>query len=171
MGNVLKIFLIVCLGVTVYKVFTRHTDFAKAPGVIQAVRLEKGGKPGYVEVNPKQTHYLALYHGASWCPPCQAFSPTLAEFYRTADKSKFQLVMINYDRTRGAMIAYMLQHKMDFPAVQVGDAGAWGKSTGDGIPNLIIVDAGTGQIVASSFDGSEYLGPQAPLERLKSLIR
>jgi len=170
MSNLVKALLVLCIGVGLYKVLNRSPQSLRGPDEIKVVRLN-GDQPVKDVFNPRLKPYLALYHGASWCPPCQAFSPTLAEFYRQTDHSKFQLVMINYDRSVGEMIGYMREHKMEFPAVQRGDAGTWAKSTGSGIPNLMIVDTATGKILDSSFDGSDYKGPQEPLDRLKDLIR
>jgi thiol-disulfide isomerase/thioredoxin len=139
------------------------------------LRVERLGSDGAVvreEFQPRLAPYLAVYHGASWCPPCQRFSPELAEFYHNSDKTKhrFQLVMVNYDESEADMIAYMRQHRMEFPAVGRNDAGAWGVSTGDGIPNLVIIDTATGKVVTSSYDGSTYQGCEAPLSVLRAII-
>ena len=170
MSNIVRVFLVLCVVVGLYRVLHRPPDRLRGPQQLNVIRLEDGKAVKDV-LNPGDKPYLALYHGASWCPPCQAFSPTLAAFYRTADHAKFQLVMINYDHSAGEMIEYMKQHQMTFPAIQQGEAGAWSRSTGDGIPNLMIVDTATGKILDSSFSGSDYKGPQAPLDTLRQLIR
>jgi thiol-disulfide isomerase/thioredoxin len=146
--------------------------FNSAPETLQVERLSSDGALVREEFQPRLAPYLALYHGASWCEPCQQFSPRLSEFYRDADKTRhrFQLVMVNYDRSDGEMVAYMRQHNMEFPAVMRGDAGSWGKATGNGIPNLIIVDTATNKVVVSSFDGSTYQGCDVPLNVLRTII-
>jgi thiol-disulfide isomerase/thioredoxin len=152
--------------------FRPAARFNKAEDSLSVKRLGADGALVREDFQPRLAPYLAVYHGASWCPPCQAFSPRLSEFYHAADKSKarFQLLMVNYDRSDADMIAYMRQHKMEFPAVGRGEAGGWAASTGSGIPNLIIIDTATSKVVSSSFNGSEYQGCDVPLGVLRTII-
>jgi len=146
--------------------------FNRAQNTLNVQRLAADGTPVREEFQPRLAPYLAVYHGAGWCPPCQQFSPRLAEFYHDADKAghRFQLVMVNYDRSDADMVAYMRQHRMEFPALRRDEAGGWGATTGDGIPNLVIIDTSTGRVVASSFDGSTYVGCDEPLKVLRKII-
>jgi thiol-disulfide isomerase/thioredoxin len=161
-----------------FGLFEAITEFRPAPRFgsaadsLQVERLSNDGTVVREEFVPRIAPYLALYHGASWCGPCQEFSPRLSEFYHDADKTRhrFQLVMVNYDNSDEDMLAYMRQHKMEFPAVRRGDAGSWGKATGNGIPNLIIIDTTTGRVVSSSFDGSTYQGCEVPLNVLRTIV-
>jgi len=165
--------ILVVLGlVSALRMFKGSARFNTAPNAIQVQRLARNGAVLREEFQPRLAPYLAVYHGAGWCPPCQQFSPRLAEFYHAADKTRlrFQLVMVNYDRSDADMIGYMRQHRMEFPAVRRGEAGAWGAATGDGIPNLIIIDTSTGRVVTSSFDGSTYVGCDEPLKVLGTII-
>jgi len=170
-----KFLLGVCVVIGVFatvRALRPAVRFDKAADTIQVERLGDDGTVVHEDFQPRLTPYLAVYHGASWCPPCQRFSPRLAEFYRDADKTKsrFQLLMVNYDRSDADMIAYMRQHRMGFPGVNRSGAGAWGAATGDGIPNLIIIDTATGRVVSSSFDGSTYAGCDKPLNVLRTII-
>ena len=146
--------------------------FNKAESALLVDRLAKDGSVVREQFQPRQAPYLAVYHGAGWCQPCQQFSPVLAEFFHDADKAKgrFQLVMVDYDRSREDMIGYMREHRMEFPALRRGEAGAWGKSTGSGIPNLIVIDTATGKVVASSYDGETYEGCEKPLRALGRIV-
>ncbi len=168
-----RLFLIACLVVGSYQIYHMlrgNPSFASADGELQVTQLQ-GPAVVHHPFNPRLTPYLAVYHGASWCGPCQQFSPTLCEFFHAADKKPgyFQLLMVNYDRTDDDMIAYMREHKMEFPAVSQGSAGKWGTSTGNGIPNLIIIETATGKVVSSSFSGSDYVGCYKPLDVLKTI--
>jgi hypothetical protein len=156
----------------VLKGFRLAPRFGRAENTLQVERLGGDGTVVREEFQPRLAPYLAVYHGAGWCPPCQQFSPRLAEFYHGADKTKlrFQLVMVSYDPTDAEMIAYMRQHRMEFPAVSRREAGAWGAATGGGIPNLIIIDTATGKVVCSSYDGSTYEGCDKPLRVLLTII-
>ncbi len=170
--RILLVALVLFGVVSLIKQFKRAPRFSSAPSTLQVERLGGDGAVLHEEFDPRQAPYLALYHGASWCLPCQAFSPRLAKFYHDAnkDKRRFQLLMVNYDRSEEGMVGYMRQHKMEFPAVMRHEAGAWGASTGDGIPNLVIIDTTSGKVVVSSFDGSNYQGCDKPLGVLLSVI-
>ena len=137
---------------------------------IQVERLD-AGKIVTETFHPRLEPYIAIYHGASWCPPCQAFSPHLSEFYHSANKKNFQLLMMNYDQSEGNMQAYMRQHNMEFPAAMRGwDVDGWNITTGPGIPNLIIIETATGKIVSSSYNGGSYVGCDVPLGVLRNII-
>jgi thiol-disulfide isomerase/thioredoxin len=155
-----------------YNEFRPTPRFGTAADALRVERLGGDGDVIHEYLKPRLTPYLAVYHGAGWCEPCQEFAPRLAEFYHDADKTRhrFQLVMVNYDHSEGEMVAYMRQHNMEFPAIMRGDAGSWGTSTGNGIPNLIIIDTMTGKVVSSSFDGSTYQGCDVPLNVLRTIV-
>src|ERR1700690_982550 len=127
----MKRFLIFIVAVfvvyTAFKQFRPAVRFNGAEDTLQVKRLHLNGEVAREVFQPRLAPYLAVYHGASWCSPCQQFSPRLSEFYRNADKTKnrFQLMMVNYDQSDAAMVAYMRQHKMGFPAVSRGEAGGW----------------------------------------------
>jgi thiol-disulfide isomerase/thioredoxin len=162
----------------VYGVYALVREYRPAPrfnGAVGAIHVERLGSGGDVireDFQPRLAPYLAVYHGAGWCSPCQRFSPRLSEFYHDADKAKlrFQLVMVSHDRSDEDMVAYMRQHRMEFPAVALGEAGRWGAATGSGIPNLIIIDTATGKVVSSSYEGSSYVGCEKPLGVLRRII-
>lgn len=156
----------------VLREFRRTPRFGTADNTLRIQRIGSDGAVVSEDFQPRLAPYLAVYHGAGWCPPCQLFSPLLAEFYHDADKTKlrFQLVMVNYDRSDDDMIAYMRQHAMEFPAVRRGEAGGWGAATGRGIPNLIIIDTSTGRVVSSSYDGNTYQGCDRPLSVLRTIV-
>lgn len=43
---------------------------------------------------------VGLYFSASWCPPCKAFSPILADFYKAiATRGRLEIVYISSDKT------------------------------------------------------------------------
>ncbi len=158
--------------VTAFRELRLPVRFNKAADTLQVQRLGLDGRFSREEFQPRRAPYLAVYHSAGWCAPCQQFSPRLAEFYHAADKSRqrFQLLMVNYDQTDAEMDAYMRQHRMEFPALRRSEAGAWAKTTGAGIPNLIIIDTASGKVVTSSFAGSTYVGCDVPLKVLRTIV-
>lgn len=58
--------------------------------VFESTRFEGNGK------------VLGLYFSAHWCPPCRAFTPQLAEWYKNVKKSSngdnFDIVFLSSDR-------------------------------------------------------------------------
>ena len=154
------------------RMFKPSARFNAAPGTTQVLRLARNAAVIREEFQPRLAPYLAVCHSAGWCPPCQKFSPQLAEFHHDANKTnlRFQLVMVNYGRSDTDMVAYMRQHSMEFPALRRAEAGARGAATGDGIPNLIIIDTSKGRVATSSFDGSNYVGCDVPPKVLRTII-
>ncbi len=119
------------------------------------------------------TDYLLLYFSAHWCPPCKAFTPKFVEFYNTHGGGKlFQAVLVSSDKSEEKMFAYMRETRMPWPSVRFGSASSKTlKDTysGDGIPRLVLVDP-RGVVIADSFEGKKYIGPQHVLNYLKEQI-
>jgi thiol-disulfide isomerase/thioredoxin len=119
------------------------------------------------------TDYLLLYFSAHWCPPCQAFTPKLVDFYNTQNGGTlFQVLFISSDRGEKEMLAYMQKTHMPWPGVVFhSDATKTLNKhySGQGIPRLVLVNR-DGKVLADSFKGREYLGPQAVIEELKEIL-
>ena len=119
------------------------------------------------------TDYLLLYFSAHWCPPCKTFTPKFVEFYNTHGGGKlFHAVLVSSDKSEEKMFAYMRETRMPWPAVRFGSANSKTlKDTysGDGIPRLVLVDP-RGVVIADSFEGKKYIGPQHVLNYLKEQI-
>ena len=53
---------------------------------------------------------VGLYFSAHWCPPCRAFTPQLAKWYRDFKKgengSKFEIVFVSSDRDEKSFKEY-----------------------------------------------------------------
>ena len=57
---------------------------------------------------------VALYFSASWCPPCQRFTPLLIDFYNAAKEAKsgFEIVFISSDRGTEEFEEYVSSNEM-----------------------------------------------------------
>ena len=116
-------------------------------------------------------HYYAIYYSAQWCPPCHAFSPQLVKWYNKFKPSHpdFELIFVSEDHDGSAMLDYMKEMAMPWPAVRFSDLKHDGNNTfkgsgiekyaGTGIPDLVLVDA-SGNVLSDSFQGTQYLGPE-----------
>jgi nucleoredoxin len=112
---------------------------------------------------------ILLYFSANWCPPCRAFTPRLVDYYRSHDGGKaFKLLFVGSDQSAEAMQAYMREDAMPWWGVAFdsdSDRQLTKAYSGDGIPRLVLLD-GKGRILADSFEGERYLGPQRVLDAL-----
>ena len=119
------------------------------------------------------TDYLLIYFSAHWCPPCRQFTPKLVNFYNSYGENRpFDLVFVSSDRSEKDMFAYMRETKMPWPAMQFKGAAASRLSkhyAGSGIPCLVLISP-SGKVLADSFQGRTYVGPQSVLNYLKGKI-
>jgi nucleoredoxin len=107
----------------------------------------------------KPTKYYIFYYTASWCPPCQAFTPSLVKFYEDnkEDNSTFELVLITSDRDEKSMEKYAVDKKMPWPQLNLSDVGKFSKKFDhgvSGIPSVVVCDL-EGKVVAKTRDLNE----------------
>ncbi len=120
-----------------------------------------------------ETDYLLFYFSAHWCPPCKAFTPRFVDFYNTHGGGRlFQAMLVSSDKSEEKMLSYMRETKMPWPAMRFDSAGAKvlkENYSGAGIPRLVLVDP-QGTVIADSYDGKKYLGPQHVLDYLQKRL-
>ena len=117
--------------------------------------------------------YYALYYSASWCGPCRAFTPGLVQAYRELKQAhpEFEVIFISGDHSAGDMLAYMREDKMPWLAVKYDRREQQMVDySGPGIPCLVLVDA-KGRVLADSYRGETYLGPQQVLEATRRILK
>jgi thiol-disulfide isomerase/thioredoxin len=127
------------------------------------------------ELTAKPTKYYLFYYTASWCGPCQKFTPSLVEFY---DKNKpnndaFEIVLVTSDNDEEAMEGYAVEKKMNWPQLKLSKVDKFKKEfkhPGGGIPNLVLTDL-EGKILKSSYEGAEYKGPHVVMNHLGTLLK
>ena len=119
---------------------------------------------------------------ASWCPPCKAFSPILADFYNASAKDgKLEIVYVSSDRTVPDFEGYY--KTMPWLSIPTEEGSAAVKNNLAqtlgiaGIPTLVIIDVKTGEFVTGSArDGVTRVGGNASqgkelIESWKSMER
>jgi nucleoredoxin len=121
-----------------------------------------------------ETQVFALYYGASWCPPCRAFSPELVKFVHRVGPAnpRLTVVLVSSDKTDAAMFGYMKEEQMPWvalPREQLTKSPALVAYTKGGIPQLVIVDR-QGTVLADSYRGSSYVGPQVAMAELEKIL-
>ena len=126
--------------------------------------------PGYV----LNTDYTLLYLSAHWCGPCRSFTPKLVKFYNEQQGGHlFQVLFISSDHSDAEMRNYMNETRMPWPAVLYhSEARKMLKAQygGSGIPQLVLLDK-KGNLLADSFNGKKYLGPQHVLNELEKHLK
>ena len=118
--------------------------------------------------------FIALYYSAHWCAPCRQFTPQLVEYYNRVATAhpEFELIFVSADRSRFAWETYISETKMPWLAVdydQRGELTDVRKLGGDSIPSLVVLDSDS-RIIANSYDGIKYLGPQNALAALDQIF-
>ncbi|CAN1310925.1 Probable nucleoredoxin 1 [Linum perenne] len=86
---------------------------------------------------------LGLYFSASWCGPCQKFTPKLLEAYEELSKSDFEVVFISSDKDDESFTEYF--SKMPWLAVPFSDSDVRASMkemfNAESIPHLVVLDA------------------------------
>jgi len=84
-----------------------------------------------------------LYFSAHWCPPCRAFTPKLAEFYKKANKDskRIEIVFISWDKDEKSFKEYFAT--MPWLSLEFSDPAHKNLPKGyniKGIPTLVLID-------------------------------
>lgn len=116
--------------------------------------LTKKSGPGKTATLLKGKELVLLYFSASWCPPCKAFTPVLADFYaQFAATGSLEIVYVSSDRTAAEFTDYYA--KMPWLALPNDEAAAASKANLAtalgirGLPTLVVLRADTGLFVTA----------------------
>lgn len=124
--------------------------FLKADGDLTAADLE--GK------------VVALYFSASWCGPCQQFSPILARAYKAlqAAGTAFEVVFVSSDKDEKSFNEY--RAKMPWAALpfenRTGKADLSQRFGIEGIPALVVLDGISGKVINDDARGLVMEDPE-----------
>lgn len=134
-----------------------------------------GNKLKKYEYASKPTKYYLFYYTASWCPPCQAFTPSLVKFYKAnkPNNDEFEIILVTSDRDEEDMEKYAISKDMTWPHLKLSKVEKFQKKfkhPGDGIPNLVLTDL-EGELIKTSYEGKTYLGPSVVMDHLAGLLK
>eukprot|EP00759_Apiculatamorpha_spiralis_P007011 PhF_6_TR14171/c0_g1_i2/m.22677/K17609/NXN; nucleoredoxin len=129
--------------------------------VLPGVNRLQGKGNSAVSLDVLQGKYVLLYFSAHWCPPCRAFTPLLANFYRKHAASKnFEIVFVSLDQNEKEFNEYFAEHP--WYAVPFSYRGALEsiqqKSNIQTIPTLLVYSP-EGQLITNN---ARNLVPQDP---------
>ncbi|MDP3851834.1 MAG: thioredoxin-like domain-containing protein [Luteolibacter sp.] len=108
----------------------------------------------------KPTKYYVFYYTASWCGPCQKFTPSLVDFYQKNKNDNFEIVLITSDQDEDAMEDYAAEKEMPWPMLKFKKAADFKKEFQHGvrgIPSVIVCDL-EGNIVSPNGRDLDTLG-------------
>jgi nucleoredoxin len=119
------------------------------------LRLD-GKKLGKCKDATSPTKYYIFYYTASWCGPCQAFTPSLVAFYNETKtgNNNFELVLITSDQDEDDMEQYAVAKKMPWPQLELKEVSKFEKKFKhgvNGIPSVVVCDL-EGNIVVKTTD-------------------
>jgi thiol-disulfide isomerase/thioredoxin len=123
----------------------------------------------------KPKKYYLFYYTASWCPPCQKFTPSLVDFYNRSkpNNDDFELILITSDRGEKSMEEYAEEKKMPWPQLKLSKVAKFKQEfdhPGTGIPNLVLTDL-KGEVLKASYEGKSYVGPTVVMNHLETLLK
>ncbi|KAK6931054.1 DC1, partial [Dillenia turbinata] len=110
-----------------------------------------------VKIQSLKGKKIGLYFSASWCGPCQRFTPNLVELYNElSEKGDFEVVFVSADEDDESFKGYF--SKMPWLAIPFSDSETRDRLDGlfkvMGIPFLVIIDE-DGKVVSD--DGVEIV--------------
>jgi hypothetical protein len=98
----------------------------------------------------------------------------LVEYYKRvkAAHPEFELIFVSADRSRFGWETYIRETKMPWLAVdyeQIRNVTGLQQLGGSSIPSLLVLDQDS-RMVASTYQGDKYLGPQNALDALEKIF-
>ena len=110
--------------------------------------------------------FTLLYFSASWCPPCQQFTPSLVNSNSIFNNLDCGIVLVSGDQNDSAMFNYMKGKKMPWPAIsynsrRTANLEKYGHRY---IPSLALVDS-QGKVVVQGG------GSSATLDKIASALQ
>jgi len=150
---------------------TLRADFF---GELQPKLIEsKNGKAVPFEASETKPEFTAIYYSAHWCPPCRALTPKLVTWYKNtkARYKNFELVFASSDKDEAAMMDYMKEDKMPWPAIKFDEKKASGvqKYAAGGIPYLVLLDKDGKDLTGQP--GNEWQHPSKVMPEIEKILR
>ena len=147
-----------------------------AKALLRNLEILKNGRlvPYDPGTRPEPDFYV-IYFGAGWCPPCREFShrfvPTYARLQQLAH-GRFEVIFLSSDRSVEEMETYVKNVGMPWPVLAPEDRGhvhEVERFEAESIPCIAVLTR-DGTLLYHSHHGSEYMGPDKPIEQLEALL-
>ena len=123
-----------------------------------------------VDLSSLKNKFVGIYFSAHWCGPCRQFTPKLVEF-RNQIPNQFEVVFASADHDASAMLAYMKETAMPWPALPFGS----GKKTAldrtfqvRSIPTFVVLDPSGRLVSPNARNDVTTLSPMDALAKWKN---
>lgn len=96
-----------------------------------------------LDETPSPKKYVVFYYTASWCGPCQKFTPSLVDWYNENKNDNFELVLVTSDSSEDSMKNYAAEKNMPWPQLKLTKAEKFKAKYEHGvtgIPSVIVCD-------------------------------
>jgi nucleoredoxin len=117
---------------------------------------------------------VLVYFSASWCPPCQRFTPMLIEFYQKVnDKSKeCEVILASLDKTSQKFEEYFnIMPWLSIPYEQTELTSTLARNyTVQTIPTLVLVNE-QGKMLANDCRDQVAANKEKALETFKNILK
>lgn len=125
------------------------------------LRLEGKSLKSYKD-GPKPEKLYVFYYTASWCGPCQQYTPSLVDFYNKHKNDNFEIVLITSDSNEASMEEYAKSKKMPWPQLKMKEVEDFKKEFKHGV-------TGIPSVIVCKLDGTK-LGNFRDLNALEKLV-
>ena len=112
----------------------------------------------------KPAKYYVFYYTASWCGPCQQFTPTLVEWYKKNKNDNFELVLITSDSDEESMEQYAASKKMPWPQLKLRKVEDFKKKFQHGV-------TGIPSVIVCNIDGKNLGNYRSNLDGITELVK
>lgn len=162
--------------VTITPVDENNKDIVPMSSLLGAKLLKEAeGTPVPTDETLKGNGMVALYFSASWCPPCQRFTPVLTEFYNAAKKAEcgLEIVFVSSDRSLEEFAKYY--GKMPWLSMPTEGSADYKNKLAQtlgirGIPALAVFDAKTGEFIIGGEARDDVMLADGDPEKVKAVI-
>jgi len=120
------------------------------------LRVLKKEGDGFKEYKPEEAlagaDVIAIFFSGHWCPPSRRFTPILTENYAKwkAKGNKVEVVFVSSDRNKESMESYF-KEMGDWVSYKYREGKFQSRKYGiTGIPTLVVMDAGTGELITEN---------------------
>jgi nucleoredoxin len=122
----------------------------------------KSLKPARDVAKPEK--FYVFYYTASWCGPCQQYTPSLVEFYEKHKNAGFEIFLITSDQDENAMEQYAAEKKMPWPQLKFRKTADFKKKFEHGV-------TGIPAVIVCKPDGTKIDGQFRNLAALEQLVK
>jgi nucleoredoxin len=124
-------------------------------------------------LNQAELKYVAFYFSSSWCI-CKKYSPEMVKWYNKTKKRYpyFELILMTSDKTEADMQKYMLDQKMEWPALAFAKKNTklnFANFPKNGIHGVCLLNM-EGKVLATTFDQDQFNGPTLTLKAIDRIL-